>query len=76
AAALFAGAGGLEIIERIVAGSADRLAAGGLLALEIGAGQGADVLALLDTTGRYVSARVQRDLAGRDRMALAETQSS
>jgi release factor glutamine methyltransferase len=72
-AALFAGANGLSVIERIVEGAPAWLQPGGLLALETGAGQGAAVLELMVKTGRYVAPRVERDLAGRDRMALAET---
>src|SRR5690606_9513411 len=55
AQALFAGSDGLAVIEEIVAGAAERLARGGLLALEIGAGQGRAVLELLERTG-YVAA--------------------
>jgi release factor glutamine methyltransferase len=73
AAALFAGEDGLAVITRIVAGAATRLRPGGLLALEIGAGQAAAVLDLLVSAGGYIAPRVERDLAGRDRMALAET---
>lgn len=72
AAALFAGPDGLAIIERIVAGAAERLQPGGLLALEIGAAQREAVLGLLATAGRYVAPRVERDLADRERIALAE----
>lgn len=71
AQALFAGADGLMVIVEIVEGAADRLARGGLLALEIGAGQGPAVLELLERTG-YAAARLEQDLAGHDRMALAE----
>lgn len=73
AQALFAGADGLAVIETIIEGAAERLAPGGLLALEIGAGQGPAVLALLERTAGYAPARLEQDLAGRDRMALAET---
>jgi release factor glutamine methyltransferase len=73
AQALFAGVDGLAVIAAIIEGAAQRLEAGGLLALEIGARQGPAVLALLEQTGSYVPARVEQDLAGRDRMALAET---
>jgi release factor glutamine methyltransferase len=73
AQALFAGTDGLAVIAAIVGGAAQRLTPGGLLALEIGAAQGAAVLALLERTRMYAQARVEQDLAGRDRMALAET---
>ena len=71
ATALFAGADGLAVIGRLIAGAADRLRPGGLLALEMGATQGPAVLALLAESGRYVDPRVERDLAGRERIALA-----
>jgi release factor glutamine methyltransferase len=70
--ALFGGADGLEFLRGIVAGAAEHLVPGGLLALEIGAGQGTAVLGLFEENGRYVGARVKQDLTGRDRMALAE----
>ncbi|HSJ10739.1 MAG TPA: peptide chain release factor N(5)-glutamine methyltransferase [Longimicrobiales bacterium] len=71
--ALFAGPDGLAVISRLIAGAADRLRPGGLLALEMGAGQATAVLALLAASGRFVDPRVARDLAGRERIALAET---
>lgn len=73
ATALFAGEDGLTVIGRIVEGAPSRLLAGGLLALEIGAGQGPAVMDLMERTGRYTGCRVERDLTGRDRMALAQT---
>ena len=72
ALALFAGSDGLAVIEAIVGGAADHLELGGLLALEIGAAQGPAVLSLLERSGRYTAPRIVRDLAGRDRIALAE----
>lgn len=73
AVALFAGMDGLAVIERIVAGAATRLRAGGLLALEIAPDQGAAVLECLARVGTYGDARVERDLTGRERLVLAET---
>jgi release factor glutamine methyltransferase len=72
ASALFAGADGLEVIRRLVAGAPDVLRPGGLLALEVGAAQGTAVIGLIRTDGRYSNERVLPDLAGRDRMVLAE----
>jgi len=68
--ALFAGADGLTLIRDIVAGAPAHLAAGGLLALEVGLGQAGAVAALLRESG-YREPRVVCDLAGRDRMVLA-----
>jgi release factor glutamine methyltransferase len=73
AVALFAGMDGLAVIDRIVAGAAVRLNAGGLLALEIAADQGAVVLERIGREGAYTGARVERDLTGRERLVLAET---
>lgn len=73
AVALFAGMDGLAVIDRIVAGAAVRLNAGGLLALEIAADQGAVVLERIGREGTYTGARVERDLTGRERLVLAET---
>lgn len=72
ALALFAAGDGLAVIAAIVAAAPDHMQAGGLLALEIGAGQGSAVLSLLEEAGGYTAARVRQDLAGRERIALAE----
>jgi release factor glutamine methyltransferase len=70
--ALFAGRGGLDVIRRLVPGAAEVLRPGGLLAMEIGAGQGAAVCAIIDETNAFGAPRVRPDLAGRDRIVLAE----
>lgn len=70
--ALFAGTGGLDVLRRLVPAAAAVLRPGGLLALEIGAEQGAAALRLIETTGDFGAARVRPDLAGRDRMVTAE----
>ena len=70
--ALFAGPGGFAVIEPIITGAPAHLREGGLLALEIGAGQRAGVLERLEARGVYHKARLLRDMAGRDRVALAE----
>jgi release factor glutamine methyltransferase len=72
AGALFAGPDGLRVIRPLVAGAADHLEAGGLLALEMGAAQGAAVCRLIEQTNAFGPARVLPDLAGRDRVVLAE----
>ena len=76
ATALFAGDDGLEVIRRLVAGAPSVLRPGGLLALEIGAGQGAAVAELVRAAGGFGAPRVERDLAGRDRIVLAELETS
>ena len=72
AAALFAGAGGLDVIRPLVEGAAAHLEPGGLLAMEIGAGQADAVTALVRATGAFAEPRVRADLAGRDRIVTAE----
>lgn len=72
ASALFAGHGGLDVIRRLVPAAARALVPGGMLALEVGAGQCASVAAIIDETGAFGAARVRADLAGRDRVVAAE----
>jgi release factor glutamine methyltransferase len=68
--ALDGGPEGLDVIRRIVSESANRLAPGGQLALEIGDDQGPAVRALLEAAGLREVA-VTKDYAGNDRIALA-----
>jgi release factor glutamine methyltransferase len=49
---------------------------GGLLALEIGEAQGAAVAGLVSAAGAFGAPRVEKDLAGRDRIVLAELETS
>jgi release factor glutamine methyltransferase len=72
ALALFGGADGLSVIRPLVTGAPGFLEPGGLLAVELGLGQGEAVLGLLDATGAFTGARVAADLTGRGRFALAE----
>lgn len=72
AVALFGGADGLRAIEPIVRDAGACLAPGGLLALETAAGQGAAIEQLMGRSGAYGAVEVRRDLAGRERMVLAE----
>lgn len=71
--ALDGGAGGMDVISRLVAGAADVLLSGGRLVMEIGEDQGPAVRELLcqeRTTMRMLELR--RDYAGRDRVVVAE----
>lgn len=68
--ALFAGEDGLDELRRILGSAADHLEEAGLLAVEIGAGQGPAVREL--SAPGLVNLRVARDLSGRDRFLLAE----
>lgn len=72
ARALFAGAGGLEVIREIVSGAPAVLRPGGLLALEIGWEQGDAVSGLIRRVEGFSEPAVHRDLAGRDRIVTAE----
>jgi len=69
--ALFAGQDGLDVLRRITAGARAHLKHGGLLALEVGAGQSAAVAALIADTGEYEEIRVLRDYAGKERFVFA-----
>lgn len=69
--ALFAGPDGLAALQAIVRGAGDVLRPGGLLALEVGAGQATPVAALLRECGGYTEVQVRRDLAGKERIVTA-----
>jgi release factor glutamine methyltransferase len=68
--ALDGGWDGLEGYRAIAAGASRRLAPGGLVLLEIGAGQGETVTRILSRAG-FGNIEVQKDLAGLDRLVLA-----
>lgn len=70
--ALFAGVGGMDVIHRLVPQAAEVLKPGGLLAMEIGAAQGRAVCRVIEATNAFGAPRVRPDLAGRDRIVLAE----
>jgi len=69
--ALLGGPDGLAVIRAVVAGAGRHVVSGGLLALEMGAGQAASVVEAVESTGTYDDVRVRRDLAGRERVLLA-----
>ncbi len=68
--ALFAGGDGLAMVRPIVAGASGHLAAGGLLALEVGLGQAQEMARLCRDAG-LSAPRVVADLTGRERIVLA-----
>jgi release factor glutamine methyltransferase len=70
--ALFAGPSGLEMIEQIVEGAPDHLEDGGLLALEVAPDSAAAAIERIRAHGEYGEARLIRDLAGHQRIVLAE----
>jgi release factor glutamine methyltransferase len=71
AAALFGGPDGLAVIRRLVAVAPARLAPGGSLIFEIGAGQFAAVAQLISSTTGLTMTGVRRDLQGHDRVVVA-----
>ena len=72
AVALFAPDRGLSVIDRLVREAPAHLVPGGLLALEVGDGQAGEVRERIAAAKSYREARVVRDLAGRERVVLAE----
>ena len=64
--ALFAGTDGLDVIRRLVPAAAEALAVGGLLAIEVGAGQAPAVAELLAAHG-FADVHARGDLAGIER---------
>jgi release factor glutamine methyltransferase len=65
--ALDGGDDGLDLVRRIVAEAPDHLASGGLLALEIGAGEAPATVQLLEARG-FTDVRVHRDIARIERV--------
>jgi release factor glutamine methyltransferase len=71
--ALDGGPGGLALVERLLSQAPSALAPGGLVLLEIGGGQGQAALRLARAAFPDASARIERDLAGLDRLLVIET---
>jgi len=69
-AALDGGRDGVEQIARVVRGAPAHLTSGGHLLLEIGHDQAAVVTGFMETAG-FTDVRVEADLAGKDRLAVA-----
>lgn len=65
--ALDGGADGLDLVRRIADGAPERLVPGGVLALEIGAGEAAATIAVLESRG-FVDVRADRDFARIERV--------
>jgi release factor glutamine methyltransferase len=76
AVALFSGDNGLALTRRLAQQAAQRLAPGGLLALEVDARRASLVAELVGADQRYADVRVQLDLAGRERFVLATRRES
>jgi len=69
--ALLAGPEGTEVIERIVRGARAYLKPGGVLMVEIGAGQGRRARQIAEQARGLVDVAVRKDYAGHDRVLLA-----
>jgi release factor glutamine methyltransferase len=74
--ALLGGEDGLDLLRPLVAQAAPYLQAGGWLALEVGAGQAPQVLALLAATGAYDPGEAVNDYLGIQRVVRARRKSS
>ena len=70
--ALVAGTKGTELHERLLVEAASYLAPGGLLAMEIGQGQSAELRASIDAISAYERAQIVPDEAGIDRIMIVE----
>ena len=76
ALALYGGVDGLDFIKRIISQAPDYLRPGGVLAIEIGFDQAERVYDLLSKTAQYERITFLKDLAGRERVALARKTSN
>ena len=69
--ALHGGEDGLDVYRRLIPAAAARLRPGGVLAVEVGAGQAAAVRALFAAAGAFETALERADLAGIPRVVFA-----
>jgi release factor glutamine methyltransferase len=70
--ALHGGKDGLDIFRRMISGVGDFLKPDGALMLEIGYAQGQSVRELLEATGLFGCIRIEKDLAKKDRLVIAQ----
>lgn len=68
--ALDGGKDGLDFYKIIMLEAKDYLEKGGVLMMEIGHDQGADIAEIFDRNGKYSKFKVVKDLAGHDRVAV------
>lgn len=71
ARALRGGEDGLDFARRIIAGAADRLRSGGLLAVETAASRAQRAAALAHAQADLANARIEKDLDGLERVVVA-----
>jgi release factor glutamine methyltransferase len=69
--ALYGGMDGLDFYRRLVPGAALLLRPGGMLAVEVGAGQAAAVVAIIAAAGAFTAPETRDDLAGVPRVVYA-----
>ena len=69
--ALYASDNGLSDLRTVIEGASTWLKKSGWLVLEIGYQQGAEVLAMMSSSG-FVGAEIKQDLSGRDRIAVGQ----
>ncbi len=69
--ALVAGPDGTEVIERLLRGARAYLKPGGVLMVEIGAGQGGRAREMAEGTRGLVDVEIRKDYAGHDRILVA-----
>ena len=72
AVALFADDGGMARYDLLLAGAADYLEPGGWLVLEVDARRAGETARRATRTGKFTGVRLVRDLAGRDRVLVAQ----
>ena len=72
ALALFADDGGMARYDLLLAGAADYLEPGGWLVLEVDARRAGETARRAIRTGKFTGVRLVRDLAGRDRVLVAQ----
>lgn len=72
ALALFADDGGMARYDLLLAGAADYLEPGGWLVLEVDARRAGETARRATRTGKFTGVRLVRDLAGRDRVLVAQ----
>jgi len=66
------GRDGLRLTRRLLEGAPDLLKDKGMLALELGPGQGEEVKGIAASQGIFKNLRIVRDLSGKERVALME----
>jgi len=71
--ALDGGKNGLALIKRLIAQSATMIAPNGILLIEIEASQGKAVTDIAKQSFNRANIRIEKDLAGRDRLLIIET---